>query len=1367
MFHLFSNLKPHRFCLVYALAMLLHEGSSAVAWKGDLSTISVAGWSLTDGSDRPVEPRFAEVAGRQVLVSGEGGLKLVGDSYAADSEVTVRFGMSPPAGATAKLAVSLAREGREALPVSIGAVGGIDALDCQVAGSPLTCQLRGVYQRSLNYPDRLRKLLEHEMTSYPGLAERWLSVRFVLHSETCEIYINDILVRTLTNADEKFADSGALQLAMSSNVQLLSITSRPVTNDALFQPVRIDSRLNAMRIDGASVLHETLPRPNGNAQISGVPFVFPEPDRRGNDHIDLGVSWLQSGYMEGDFPPQDDLLGGRWFGPLRENPTRIQFQIPTGRYNALHLVCAADGERDSVPVITAQFFHPGSGRPESFSTRVPLLTAKSAQAMRLPVKLDNSTSGSLYLVTIPVDPGALAAFEGFDTLDVEITKDVRYYRCYPDPCEFSVHAAGLPSSVHVYAMTLERPAVSVDLRPDAPEHVWVAPGSPSYTVRLHNLTDKPRRAQLTVATGDYYAKEKTSQSVAVEIPAGGDATRQFTLKLKRYGYHDVRLIVKDADNVWTEQRSLAYLHADTRERGDWQSGRGPIFGCWAATFHGYPPLEEQFRVMAAAGVEAAVAALPEPNKLFEDLKMTSFMLANSDIWITNDLMKYLDKPEEAEDFLLRSFRGQIGQPSAYSKPELFCFFAEPSLGQITCGIPPDYYGEDYKLSQSEQDRLDTYAKAFLLGAPIIKKHWPNAKFLLPWGDPIFPVYFLRTNKEVRDMVSGVGVDIPAFERLAETQIHQLAIHRCYMMREEFRKAGIKNPIFAMMEGPAVAAHPSSLTLKENADNSVRLHLLLYAEGIDQLFGGWGYECNDYYGEQHYGTGGDFNRTPFNTPRPVYAAMAAMTRHINRKNLDKWLPTGSLSVYALQFKHYRTGELTHVFWTVRGKRPVTLTVPANAAVTLYDQMDNATPLQVRNSKVTFTIDQSPCYVEGLTGDQKVTLGTPDHSDARPAPAYVKAKPAPKSWSASTFPLMSPSSRPPVPQVSRKLGNVGDGTWKLSAVEDQTYANNSYLMVARFPGKMSSSIAKAPPAQGARALAVHLGKQAKARKVMPYYTTLRPARPIVIPGKASHIGLWARGASDWGRVVYCLRDAKGERWISIGTKNDWNCDDTYSASFFCFDGWRYLRFELPGNSPYDQYRELGTTWWGHFGKGDGLVDLPLKLEKIIVERRTHAMYVNDPQPARPDDVLLGDLYAEYERPEDRTNDAIRLNRLRIPVPPGMPDLGNPIADLAKSGVAAPTIIAKITFPSQEADGTKCFVHFNPIPDAQSYDVWVSPYSDGRGAFKLGSAWKSPGQLITGLRQDTDFYVFVVYTDKDGQPSKPSKPLKIHLEDVFGMK
>jgi len=395
------------------------------------------------------------------------------------------------------------------------------------------------------------------------------------------------------------------------------------------------------------------------------------------------------------------------------------------------------------------------------------------------------------------------------------------------------------------------------------------------------------------------------------------------------------------------------------------------------------------------------------------------------------------------------------------------------------------------------------------------------------------------------------------------------------------------------------------------------------------------------------------------------------------------------------------------------------------------------LPAADGRVTFTIDSSPCYVEGLTADPAIALGEPDHSDARPAGGAVK------------------------------LGNLGDRSWRQLTDRDLVYENNTPLHIARFPGRMSVAVVPAPSEQGAAALAVQFGPQEKERLVMPWYTTIVPRRPVVIPGKPSHLGLWVRAASDWGRVVYCLRDAKGQRWLSIGAKDGWNCDDMHQWSSFCFDGWRYLRFELPGNAGYDLFREAGSTWWGHHGPGGGVVHLPLSLEKIIVERRTHVMYVNDPQPASRQDVLLGDLYAEYATDFDRTAAALKQSRLRMKPPAGLPRLANPIQELAAQGAGAANAVTRVEPPAHEYDGTRCLVFFEKSPAAVSYDLWVSPYPDGTGAVKLGTAWPGPGQLITGLRPGVEFYAFVVATNQDGTHSQPSRPYRFVLKDLFPMK
>ncbi|MEO6846341.1 MAG: hypothetical protein ABI443_03215, partial [Chthoniobacterales bacterium] len=666
------------------------------------------------------------------------------------------------------------------------------------------------------------------------------------------------------------------------------------------------------------------------------------------------------------------------------------------------------------------------------------------------------------------------------------------------------------------------------------------------------------------------------------------------------------------------------------------------------------------------------------------------------------------------------------------------FFPEPGVGMSTYMNMPEFYGEpEYKLTAEEEVKFKLYMEKFLLGAKLVRKEWPNAKILLPHGDPLFCIPFLRYSEEVRNLIDGVALDLPGFERLPEMQLHQVTQQRIYEMLAEFKKYG-KKPVLAVIEGPTVPTFADALTWDEQANLNTRNMLSLFVYGAYQQASiTFPFDCADYWGEQQYGAGGLFSRMPYASPKPSYVSYATMTRHLNRANYDKQLLTGSNSSYALQFKHYKTGKQIDVIWTIRGKRTVTLTAPKGADVKVYDQDDNLKPLEVGNGTVSFTIDQSPCYVEGLTADPTIKLGASDHGDSKPASDAVK------------------------------LTNLGDGTWKISNERDMIYENNNPLQVVRFPGKMSTASAEAPAEQGSKALSVHLEKQDKERQLMPWYTTLVPAKPIVIPGQASHLGLWVHAMSDWGRVVYCLTDAKGQRWLSVGTKESYNCDDTRQLSSFCFDGWRYLRFELPSNAPYDNFRQHGSTWWGHHGPGDGIVHLPLTLDKIIVERRTHTLNFDKILPAKPDDVLLGDLNAEYATPFDKTDEVVALSKIQMPVPTNTAALSNPIKDLEAKGVDAPVEITHIDSPTHEYDGTRGLVFFDKSPNALTYDVWVSPYADGNGAVKLATGWKEPGQLMTGLRPDIEFYAFVDYIDKDGKPSKPSKPFKFTLKDMFPMK
>lgn len=1200
-------------------------------------------------------------------------------------------------------------------------------------------------------PELTRQRAEQDYAAEPTLSKRWLTLRYELRKNAARVYLDGRLLRESRHPE--IDTTGFIRLNFFHGVQLAEVGMRDLPPEhPRFEKVGLDHDLNTAQFKGEAIKRDALPPAGKPVTVGGVPFVLPTPDERGRTHLDLKPSWLGCGLVEGSFDPSYGDFA-RWRGATDRDPGRLRFRVPNGQYTKLHLLAAFTGEADTTPAVTAQFYREYAGHPVNFAGKVPAYTASSTASLPVPLA---GGKGNLHLVTIPLEPDGPVSFNNQQHLEFELTKEVRIYRAFPDPHYYSMHGAGLPSGAHVFGLTLERPAVEVDFQPDQVAHIWTAPAQPSYTAKLKNTTSAAQTVNLELNTTSHDGVEKTVVRQAVQLAPGAAQAVKLPLALKRYGHHNVELKIESAGEKRTQIRSLAFLHPDTRERGNWTEGKGPIFGMWDwngghLTMSGL----DRLKVLAQVGMESSMssfAQLPaEDQKYLESIGAKSFFVAYQ-LAMNKDTLggKEWDpkKPAEMQEALIKWLKKQpYTKPSKINDPELAVFFAEPLLGPISYMSLPEYYGDPpYQMTADEKAAYQRFLDQFVIAAKAIKKEWPKAKCLMPWGIPTFPIPFLRYSKEATELMDGPALDVVMFERMPEMQLHQVTFSSAmWQLKQEWMKTGKPWPKLITIEGPGTsAARPGAVTAQQEADHTVRAVLFLASYDTTRFLG-WptASHCAGAWGEQHYGSG-FCEPLPLINPRPVYSSYATMTRQLNRMNFSKVIPTPSTTVFCMQFKHYKTGELLHVLWTLRGTRQASIDIGKGTTLKVADSMDNLITASEKDGKATFTIGTAPVYVRGLIGDAKLTVGAPDHSDSKPG------------------------------SNTAVLANLGDGTWKISTERDKDYEENHIEFIKRFPGKFSLHAAAGPDGKD-KALAVRLEKQEKERKTMPFYTALVPPKPIVIPGKASHLGLWVKAASDWGRVVYCLKDAKGERWLSIGKKNEWNVDDVHNWSAFNYDGWRYLTFELPANSPYDLYREAGTSFWGNYpgvsasnGKGpkddDMVVDLPLTIEKIIVERRTHVIHATEQLPASPDDVLLGTLYAEYEKPADKTDEAIRQSRLRMPVPNTPPNLSNPIRKLTDEGTTAGPEVTKVAAPEREYDGRRCHVFFAPVAGAKTYDVWVTTYSDGRGAILLGKDWTAPGQLLTGLSANVDLYLFVTAKDAAGKASRPGKAFRINLKNMF---
>jgi hypothetical protein len=269
----------------------------------------------------------------------------------------------------------------------------------------------------------------------------------------------------------------------------------------------------------------------------------------------------------------------------------------------------ADDRKDGVPIVSAQFYRPDAGHPFNFTTTVPTATGNAGKAKVLPIKLANGGSGRLYHVTMPLDRDAFSWFTDLNRIGLEITKEVKYYRGYPDPLEYSWHGGGLPSSVQIYALTLERADVDIDIQPETFGHVWTAPAAPRYTIQLRNRTGAATRAELDISTSSHDGKNATRQLRQAVLPADGAAvTVPIALKPTRFGLHEMAVTLTTGAESATFRRNFVYFHTDTRDQTTWQEGRGSIFGFWPwGGGHVTPPSDKEIAVMAAAGAETSTA----------------------------------------------------------------------------------------------------------------------------------------------------------------------------------------------------------------------------------------------------------------------------------------------------------------------------------------------------------------------------------------------------------------------------------------------------------------------------------------------------------------------------------------------------------------------------------------------------------------------------------------------------------------------------------------------------------------------------------------------------------------------------------------
>ncbi len=1177
--------------------------------------------------------------------------------------------------------------------------------------------------------------------------EKTFVLRFTVTSTSRQIWLDDRLVAEALASSPKEA---YVSILLAKSAQILSADFTKPVDAGRFLPVSLAHYCHARQAqaessDAAVVSFQNVPvlfpkmkaveaERRKLAEKGAINTRDPLPDAVHVSNVNLSDSLYRYRTTNGGGPNANYVNANHaWPGSFSVDPASLAFRVPYRAYKNAWLLAWVDESPNAVPKGAFRFFRAVAGYPAATDFEITDDAIAKGLVTRLP---DKTADGKqLYLVRVPVNTEDFYGFRDMadQFIEFELTKPLALVRSYPDPIYYGFHPVGPASSVHVVGITLEEGTFDYEVKPRQRGFVFERPEHPAYAVAVTNTGAQPIAAKVTLQSKSYDGEEQKTVTGKVQVAPGESKDAELQFDLQKLGWHELKITVEADGAIRQNTLSMVLLPPNTRTYGD--ADNEVRFGTWNLWGH-YTPFGVQDP--ANEGLVAMLRKIGMRRIGIHEAFISSEMAKKYDFLPTgphtviNVVYRWKADDVEGQNKMIAEEVAAAQKLCQQDATPPYFYGGEWHIGRMAQYAPwPFYTGDgDRGLSEEERKNAEQQVPIFTAVGKAIHEKYPQVRRYLQWGAPLGTSAYMRAGLS-KDVVDGYGMDAPMFELLPESSNATGSINSLWMLRRESERLGWPKLPIHWCEGPFFPTNPGALTETDQLNYQVRYLLLGMGYGVDGFEAGIvPYDAGNYYGAEHYGAG-LFHRIPLENPKPAVAAVATMTTMLCGADPVGGVDTGSLTTYCMAFHRAKGDAKIFALWRVTGKSVVQVKV-RGAEATLTDAMGNATKVPVVDGAISVPLSPTPIWLTGVQAIDGFTLG---------APAYESA-PA---------------------KITRPLADMTATLWAYDATEDKAYANN-HFSVRRVPDPQLTVEFGKGEVDHPDAAAVTLPVEPGDRPLATRYGAIKPRKPVLIPGKASALGIYVKGNSSWGRVIYQLRDAKGEIWTSTGTKDDWNCDDSHGWSSVSFDGWRYMRFPLPGTQPYDTARELETTWWGS-RDGDGIVDLPLTLEKIIVEARNEVPCLGEMKLVPERSYKLSQLVAEYDTEENATPSVIVRGRLRMPLPLWSGPAENLFAKLNAEGTAAPPELHEFTEPTHFNDGRRMAVHFDEAAGLK-YNLYLSIYPDGRGADLVKAAVKS-GDVVAGFKPEVPLYLFLTSVGADKKESKPSKPLKLITHDNFAEK
>jgi hypothetical protein len=880
-------------------------------------------------------------------------------------------------------------------------------------------------------------------------------------------------------------------------------------------------------------------------------------------------------------------------------PEQCLISVPQDTYAFAHVLCAAEEDPSKVPAFTVRLTRYGYSRGDAMADTVVRLPAQGIPPGPDVKQVGKVTYGpvngrktvSLWLVRVPLKSGKIQDIlrddknrrrldmpADCDYLDVELfgpLAGVDKDDAFPPTMEATGrgYRPGPSSAVHVFGMTLETSPAALTVRANMPINMFYASDHPEFQAVVTGRV--AGTYALAWEFADPEGKIAMSGKKTVKL-AGNRGAETVTVPVNvGNGWYATRFVLADdKGRVLVDYRgSFVMLPPDTRKAGV-KSPHGT--DCFLWTHIGGPDISRVGMMLQRTGLRHLSSTLFKPKTMPETVMAPYKVTA----WCIECNFGFYNK--SVDEQLLAEYEQYIAETlKAWPNVDTMMIFHETTAGEAP--FAPELWGEKPAPMTDKADAFfrEKRLEPALALAKMVREKFPGLNIQLgnSWSGVELVGELLRRGYP-RKYYDSLAVEV-----LGQTIIPEKAspdgLQAAWFLRQTARKLGHNDaPITACEEW--INRLNGSLGLGPQAEWYMRDALHARAYGFRSIPLGSVHDVGNGYFYSRWGAGGFCWRWPYMYPKPSCAAMATLTRVLDDAVYERPAPTGSLSLYALEFKREAvakegSNEWIYATWVPRGRCEAQFKFADNAEILVTD---------IYGREQTFQ-----------NGDAKLTVS--------PAVQYLTAKT--RLASVQTGKRSFPEDAPPITSfVADRMDKKEQ--WLVQTNKDTRLEQTSGGGMPHRTQGMFEVREVNDPEKG-KCLEVELKPKGETWEMMHEYVVLKLKNPVAATGPCEYAGIWVKGNSGWGEIIWEVEDAEGEVWFSKGDYMDWQ-----GMVSINFDGWNFLRIKLKP--------DWGENW-NKTGTGNGKFDPPVKVTGIAVTIPRKMLYVTEMVPVTNLTVRLKDV------------------------------------------------------------------------------------------------------------------------------------------------